>query len=180
MLLMKRFAAGIMALFQKRQLDHELDEELDGFIQAAAEAKMRGGMTRAEAMRAARIEVGSAAAVKDQVHESGWESIVDGILQDLRYCFRILRNNPGFTALAVLTLAVGIGASTTVFGWIDAVLLHPLPGISNPLLLESRRRSARLHSRRQRQVHEGDAASGRPEHRMGTQMTRRAGWLTAL
>ena len=132
MALLRKITHGLRALFHKQQLDHDLDEELQGFVEAAAEENIRAGMSRAEALRAARIQVGSTAAVKDQVHDSGWESIIDGILQDLRYCFRILRNHPGFTALAVLTLAVGIGASTTVFGWIDAVLLHPLPGIADP------------------------------------------------
>src|SRR5215468_3827899 len=129
---LRRFLHGLRALFRKKQLEDELDEELRGFIEAAAVEKIKAGMTREEALRAARVQMGSPAAVRDQVHESSWESVIDGVWQDLRYGLRILRNNPGFTALAVITLALGMGASTTVFGWIDAVLVHPIPGIERP------------------------------------------------
>src|SRR5215469_4197167 len=100
MALLRKIAHGLRALFHKEQIDHELDEELHGFIEAAAEQKMRAGTSHADAMRAARIEMGSTAAVKDQVRDSGWESILDSVWQDLRYCFRILRSHPGFAGLA--------------------------------------------------------------------------------
>lgn len=132
MTLLRKFVAGLVALFRKKQTEQELDEELLSYVEAVAEEKIKAGMTREQALRAARVQMGSPAAVKDQVHESSWESVIDGVWQDLRYGLRILRNNPGFTALAVITLALGMGASTTVFGWIDAVLVHPIPGIERP------------------------------------------------
>lgn len=132
MSLLRKLIAGFVALFRKKGTQQELDEELEGFLQASVEQKMRIGMPREAARQAARAEMGSTAAVKDKVYESSWESAIEGIWHDVRYGLRVLSKNPGFTALAIITLAVGMGASTTVFGWIDSVLLHPLPGVANP------------------------------------------------
>jgi predicted permease len=88
-------------------------------------------MTHEQALRAARVEMGSGAAVHDRVYESGWEAKIESIWHDLVYGTRMLFKHPGFTALAILTLALGMGATTTVFGWIDAVLLDPFPGIGH-------------------------------------------------
>ena len=131
MSLLRKIAGGLRALLRKTQVSKELDEELNSFLEMAAEEKMKQGMSRKDALRAVRLERGNLEVTKEVVRSAGWESFVETFWQDLRFASRMLRKTPSFTALVVLTLALGIGATTAIFTLIDAVMLRSLP-VANP------------------------------------------------
>ena len=131
MTLLRRFLGGLKALFGRDQRNAEMDEELSGFLDEAAQERIRRGMNHADAMRAARAEMGSKESVKQKVRATGWESAAEFLWQDIRYGMRQLWRNPGFSAVALLTLALGIGANTAIFTLVHAVMLKQLP-IAHP------------------------------------------------
>jgi predicted permease len=131
MSLLRNVLLGLRALIRKRQVSAELDEELDSFLEMAAEEKMKDGVARAEADRAVRLERGSLEVAREVVHTAGWESVVETCWQDLRIGLRTLCKTPSFTAIIVVTLALGIGATTSIFTLIDALMLKSLP-VANP------------------------------------------------
>ncbi len=122
-----RLLGGLRGLFRKTRVEQELDTELREFLESAVDHKMRAGLSRGDAMRAARIEMGSVAAVKDRVRDVGWESLLESIWQDVRYGVRVLRRSPAFAAIAIAILALGIGANTAMFSLLNAIMLRPLP-----------------------------------------------------
>jgi predicted permease len=127
MSLLRNLSDGLRSLFRKERVSEELDEELNDFLEMAAEEKMKQGMSRRDALRAVRLERGSLEVTKQVVRSAGWESFVETLLWDTRHALRRLRMAPAFTIATVLTLALGIGATTSIFTLVHAVLLKSLP-----------------------------------------------------
>jgi predicted permease len=123
----RQLIRGVRVLGNRRAADQEIADEVSHYVEESESALIAKGLSPEEARRAARLELGSATAIREQVRSYGWENTMGGILADFKFALRTLRRSPLFTLIAVLSLALGIGANTAIFSLMDQLLLRLLP-----------------------------------------------------
>jgi predicted permease len=124
---LRRFFIRLSNLATGRNADQRLQEEIAEHLALQTEENLRAGMSPAEARRQAALKLGAAQAIREQHHAEQGLPLAENFLFDLRYAFRMLHRSPGFSLIAIATMALGVGATTAIYSVIDATLLHPLP-----------------------------------------------------
>jgi predicted permease len=124
---LRRFLIRLSNFATRRSADQRLREEIAEHLALQTEENLRAGMSPAEARRQAALKLGAAEAIRERHHDEHSLPLIENLLFDLRYALRMLLKSPGFSFIAIATMALGVGATTAIYSLIDATLLHPLP-----------------------------------------------------
>ncbi len=128
---LRAFLHRLAALFRRRRLEGDLDEELRSHLEMAVERNLRKGMSAEDARREALRSFGGVEQAKENYRDQRGLPVIETTLQDLRFGFRMLRRSPGFSILAILCLTLGIGANAAVFSWVEGILFRPYPAVTH-------------------------------------------------
>ena len=150
---LKRWSTRIRNFVAGRCDDQRLREEIEGHIALQTAENIRAGMSPSEAHRQAVLKFGAREWVRETYHAEQGLPFLETLLQDVRYGVRLLAKSPGFAAVSIVTMALGIGATTAIFSLVDATLLHPLSYPHPEQLVQNRRRPARHPGAGRRHIH---------------------------
>src|SRR5579859_1417438 len=127
MSLWRQITQGVRVITHRENADREIDDEVKDYLEHATAELEASGLSPENARRAAYLEIGSPTKIRDEVRSNGWEHLIGTVVADLHYAVRQLLHNPGFASVSLMTLALGIGASTAIFSAVNPILFQPLP-----------------------------------------------------
>jgi hypothetical protein len=127
MTLFSQLRSWFRSTFRRSRLERDMDAELRFHLETYADDLIRSGVPRDEALRLAQLEFGSLEHAKEECRDARGITLLESLFQDLRFAIRTICKSPGFTAVAIFTLALGIGANAAIFGLVDSALLRALP-----------------------------------------------------